>query len=264
MPTAQPFKALGAGNGFASALTKIDLTSNQTISGSTSLEDAMKAYWLTSRMHWNSSNINLAGGFTYNDPSFTNGSISYPAITPDKRTTSIAAGAGYGQGFETLTSSLKYYDDDFDIEVFQTTIDPPKYALDGAGNKKYFHGIKFVYSNSSYGGYGSSNSATVTFSSGPMLSSAGLAAANQNTSTALYGLVSNPEADPPLQDGFNTQFKEFTQSTVNIGGLNFVKTVEFLNDFTSPGQIGDAIFQTDKNSISNASANPSVEFYTFE
>lgn len=257
MPVAEQFKALGAGNGFPSALTKIDLTSNQTLSGSTSLEDAMKAYWNVSRAQYKLTDINLAGGFTFNDSSVGPGSISYPEITPKKRVNGLIPDGSDGY----VVYSTQSIDGDFDVEIVQTSIEPPKYALDGEGNRKYFHGIKFQYSCSFYGGYGSSDMAAVTFSSGPMLSPAGLTAANQNTSTALYSLVSDPTEN--LQDGFNTQFKETTQSLVNIAGLQFVKTVEFINDYTSPGSIGDATFHTTKNSISNASPNPSLEFYTY-
>ncbi len=273
MPIAEEFKALAAGNGFGTPLTKLNIDSSLTLNGSLSLEEAMNAYWNISRMRFGAggtaTDINLAGGFTYRDPSSSNGSLSYEEITPKSRINGIISKIEASENnpdIESLTQSFKSNypnDSSLSLEYFSIDIQPWKYALDSEGKRRYFHGIRFEYSNALYGthGYGSSNHASVRFDSRPMYSSAGLLAVNQNTKSAVYGLVSNPEDN--IQDGFSSNFNEVSQSLVNIGGLKLVKTVKFGNHVTSQGTFpGDVFYDSNKNPITSA-GNPLLDFYTY-
>ena len=266
MPEAEPFKALAAGNGFSHGLSLLTLNSNQTLTGDVSLKDAMNAYWNVSRAQFGATDVNLAGGFTFRDPQMSAGSLSYEEITPKSRVNGISSRIEADENnpeIDSLNESfiqLEPDNSDISIEDFTTTIHPTKYALDSEGKKRYFHGIKFQYTNSLYGtyGYGSMRTAMVTFDSRPMYSSAGLAAVNQNTSHEEFGLVTQNDSD-----GFSSTFNEVTQSVVNIQGLKFVKTIHFRNQVTQPGSFpGDVFFDTVKTPITSVS-NPLLEFYTY-
>lgn len=268
MPNAEKFKALGAGNGFAHPLTKLNIDSTLSLAGSLSLEEAMNSYWNVSRMQFaGGTDVNLAGGFTYRDPDSSNGSLSYEELTPKSRVNGIGSKILEDENnpdIGLLTNSFKSVypnNSSLSLEYFTIDIQPCKYAIDSEGKKRYFHGIKIDYSNALYGthGYGSSNGASVTFDSRPMLGASALLAANQNNKSQGFGLVT--ENDP---DSFISNFREFSQSVVTLGGLKFVKTIQFNNHVQSPGSFpGDVFYDTNKTPITSAT-NPVLDFYTYE
>jgi len=232
---------LGMGNGMPEGCVgSVSLDDDERIgTGNITLEQLMKVAWFVKKMSWgNNTGIDLGSVFTYQDPDEGYGSLSYPEVKPEDRICGIDTpinnylvdqGLYYRQYDWTYSLDIDYDDSDADVIGYEIVFNGNGSSIiddDANGERKFFHGIKFIwfadqYESSDYGGY---RSTTVRYYSGPMVSSTEYASRNQNTTTD----ITEGENDEYVV-GTGYVYRTFTESIVNIGGIPFVRSVRVVN-----------------------------------
>jgi hypothetical protein len=253
MSIATPFKTLGAGNGFPYCLEKIELSSIQEIGSSdVSLEDAMKTTWLLSEAVFKLAKVNFANGSATN---VVEGVVKNQTIGRSEPKDRASGEFAQAYAYEEI-----YSEGSIDLGGYNVTVGPVKYALDGEGKKRYFHGITFTYSANAFDSYYGGDSSYCTYSSGPMLNTAGISSTiNKGAEVNAAGFGENGD------EGYATRVRQGTQSIVTINGIKFVKTEGIDNDKTSEGGSPSDAISEDYSyaTLPGPVVSPLLDFWTF-
>jgi len=225
MPTADSFTALGRGNGFNRCLTSVEVTADKIINPIT-FEQAVNAYW-----------------------NFQSGTFSVASFAPTNEPKDLVCDESANRGSDSE------YLNPAELFIVENSI-PKKYKV---GDEIYYaHGISFEY-HAGIGGNNPDKFTSVFYTStipGLNAPDASNVCRVFDTSTT-YGSV--------YSIGKDTLAFQKNISSINIGGLPFVKTVsQSFNgqNYDDPIGSGNATCPV-ASFLPETSAVPSLNFHTY-